>query len=1018
MRNRAGMMRTPQASGRFSAHRGKCRLWGIAEKASGPADSPGLVRYSCRMSEKQMIRRAFVASGQVQGVGFRPFVYRLAHEGGLTGTVGNTSDGVRMEVQGTPAEVERFGARLQKELPPLARLTALRREEVAVVPGEAAFSIVASDGHAGHSVLVSPDVGVCADCLADMADPRNPRHSYAFTNCTNCGPRYTITRSIPYDRAVTSMSCFPLCPRCAAEYSNPADRRFHAQPIACPDCGPRLWFVDKAAAMAGRTRVEHFWADCGLADPDARGGQTANAAFQTGSKPEDDAGHKARSHAKNTACADVNAGFPAGTSVAEAAAREALGRAGRVLLDGGILAFKGLGGFQLACDARNPRALALLRERKNRPHKPLALMAGCLETVRDFCDLGPEHEALLTSPEKPIVLCPRRPEKGRGPHGRHAPHDPDVPHAASVADSPDAPDSPAPGGPELPFLVAPDAGQVGVMLPNTPLHSVLFDWLKAHAPLPPVLVMTSGNAGGEPICLGNREAIERLAELADAWLLHDRDILVRVDDSVISLRPRADVVNENGPPHRAAPFFYRRARGYVPRPVFLSDGGKKDGEGRHGAPERAPEHADDACVFGAGAELKATICLTRGNEAFVGQHVGDLENPATLAFYEEVAAHMEKLLEVRPKALVCDLHPDFLSTRYAEARAARENIPLWRLQHHAAHAASVLAENSCYGPALALCLDGTGLGDDGTIWGGELLLMHLDAPEWRRLGCLSPFALPGGDAAVREPWRIALALERQAVEAGYCLSESASAQNFAETPGAASGEALAAQPAAAASASGERAATALASAPWLAGHAGAARAVEEMLARQINCPVTSSCGRLFDAVSARLGLCRQISYEGQAAIRLEDAALRATGVLGGVMAGALDDFRRVAELVWPVGLALRGDLLMLDSAGLYAQAARSVQDGMPAEEIAARFHLGLAVALACMAGRAARRHGVNVAALSGGVMQNGIMARLLPFLLERQGLEVLCHHELPPGDGGLSLGQAVWGRRLLAAEQR
>lgn len=943
------------------------------------------------MSEKQMIRRAFVASGQVQGVGFRPFVYRLAHEGGLTGTVGNTSDGVRMEVQGTPEEVERFGARLQKELPPLARLTALRREDMAAAPGEAAFTIVASDGHAGHSVLVSPDVGVCADCLADMADPHNPRHNYAFTNCTNCGPRYTITRSIPYDRAVTSMSCFLLCPRCAAEYGNPADRRFHAQPIACPDCGPRLWFVDKAAAMAGRTGVEHFWADCGLADPDAGGGQAGNADADVS--------------------ADVNTGSHTGASGAEAAAREALSRAGRVLLDGGILAFKGLGGFQLACDARNPRALALLRERKNRPHKPLALMAGSLETVRAFCDLSPEHEALLTSPEKPIVLCPRRPERADGPS---FPHNLSFPHDADVAGGPDTPDSAASGGPELPLLVAPDAGQVGVMLPNTPLHSVLFDWLKAYAPLPPVLVMTSANAGGEPICLGNREATERLAELADAWLLHDRDILVRVDDSVISLRPRADAVDENGPPHRAAPFFYRRARGYVPRPVFLSDGGEKDGEGQSGAPERV----DDACVFGAGAELKATICLTRGNEAFVGQHIGDLENPATLAFYEEVAAHMEKLLEVRPKALVCDLHPDFLSTRYAEARAARENIPLWRLQHHAAHAASVLAENSCYGPALALCLDGTGLGDDGTIWGGELLLMHLDAPEWRRLGCLSPFALPGGDAAVREPWRIALALERQAAEAGYCLSENASAQSFAETLAATSGDALAAQPAVAAPASAETAATALASAPWLAGHAGAARAVEEMLSRQINCPMTSSCGRLFDAVSARLGLCRHITYEGQAAIRLEDAALRAKGALGGVMAGNMEDFRRVAELVWPVGLALRGDLLMLDSAGLYAQAVQGMQDGMPVEEIAARFHLALAVALACVTGRAARRHGVGVAALSGGVMQNGIMARLLPFLLERQGLRVLCHHELPPGDGGLSLGQAVWGRRLLAAAAR
>lgn len=274
------------------------------------------------MSEKQMIRRAFVASGQVQGVGFRPFVYRLAHEGGLTGTVGNTSDGVRMEVQGMPEEVERFGMRLQKELPPLARLTALRHEDMAAVPGEAAFAIVASDGHAGHSVLVSPDVGICADCLSDMTDPENPRHNYAFTNCTNCGPRYTITRSIPYDRAVTSMSCFPLCPRCAAEYGDPADRRFHAQPIACPDCGPRLWFVDRAAAVAGRTGVEHFRADCGLAGAEADSGPDV-----------DNADAHDRADAARQRC------LPG----AETAAREAIRRAGRVLLDGGILAFKGRG---------------------------------------------------------------------------------------------------------------------------------------------------------------------------------------------------------------------------------------------------------------------------------------------------------------------------------------------------------------------------------------------------------------------------------------------------------------------------------------------------------------------------------------------------------------------------------------------------------------------------------------------------------------------------------------------------
>lgn len=829
------------------------------------------------MSKQPLVRRAFVASGQVQGVGFRPFVYRLAAEGGLTGTVGNTSEGVRMEMQGAEAEVQRFGHRLRAELPPLARLTGVDEHDLPVVEDETAFRIVSSSGQAAHSVLVSPDMGVCADCLADMRNPANPRYQYAFTNCTNCGPRYTITRSIPYDRAVTSMSCFPLCPRCSAEYADPADRRFHAQPVACPTCGPRLWFVDKAAANKGNTA------------PTAENQQ------------------------------------------------QALEQAVQTLLHGGILALKGLGGFQLACDARNAQSLQELRRRKTRPHKPLALMVGDLATARALCDLTPEHEALLQSPEKPVVLCPRR----------STPQ-----HGAAIQDD----------AAYLPHEVAPDTGKVGIMLAYTPLHAVLFSRLAECTALPPVLVMTSANAGGEPICLGNREALARLDHLADAWLLHDRDILVRVDDSVVTLQPSLSGADAHGTPapanQLAEPLFYRRARGYVPRPVFLPK-----------TEQNAP------CVLGTGAELKATICLTRGAEAFVGQHIGDLENPATLNFYEEVAAHLEKLLEVRPEALVCDAHPDFLSTRYAEARAEREGLPLWRLQHHAAHAAAVLAENSHYGPALALCLDGTGLGDDGTVWGGELLFMELEQAQWRRVGRLAPFALPGGDAAVRQPWRIALALRSLCEQAEFPLPSLRT--------------------------------------PWLPEQAQAAAAVTEMLRRGINCPPTSSCGRLFDAVAAQLGLCLDTSYEGQAAIRLEDAANRANEHVRTTLEGKARD-KDMATLVWPVGIALHHDLLEMDSAGLFAHVAQAQAQGMDATEAAARFHLSLARALAGMAGRAARKLGLNCVGLTGGVLQNATLARLLPLALAEQGLTALTHHELPPGDGGLSLGQAVWGRRMLA----
>lgn len=801
------------------------------------------------------MRRAFTASGQVQGVGFRPFVWRLAREGGLSGSVRNTADGVRIEVQGAPGALATFGRRLRAELPPLARLAGLDEAELAPVPGETEFRILESEGRAGHTVLVSPDVAVCEDCLAEMRDPADRRFGYVFTNCTNCGPRFTITRSIPYDRAVTSMACFPLCPACAAEYADPADRRFHAQPIACPECGPRLWYVDAAAAAHGASR--------------------------TGPTPENRA--------------------------------DALARAGRLLLGGGILALKGLGGFQLVCNARDARAVAAVRARKLRPHKALAVMAGDLAAASGVCRVTPRAASLLSGPEKPIVICPRRE---------------DLPAEAA-----------------LPASIAPDSATVGLMLPSTPLHAALCDWLAAHGEAAPLLVATSGNPHGEPLCLGNREALARLAPLADAWLLHDRDILVRVDDSVV-------LVPET--PAGSAPIPVRRARGYVPRPVALPE-----------FPGATAEGGELPSVFGAGAGLKAAFCLTRGREAFMGQHIGDLESPATLDFYDEAAERFEALLEVRPTALVCDLHPDFPSSRRAEARARREDLPLFRLQHHAAHAAAVLAEHGRGEPALALCLDGTGLGVDGTIWGGELLFMDLRVPEWRRLGRLAPFALPGGDAAIREPWRIARGLAR--------------AVDMAWTP-----------------APDPDGADAL--------PARAMAAVDAMLARAVNCPLTSSCGRLFDAVSAALGLCRSITYEGQAAIRLESAAGAWLAAGGGAMPAPWDAPLREAG----------GGLLELDGAALFAAVLHARREGMSVGEAAARFHASLARGFAAMARRAARRLGLRAVGLSGGSFLNLLLAAWLPEELTAEGLAPLSHAQVPPGDGGLALGQAVWGQRMLA----
>ncbi|MDR0238750.1 MAG: carbamoyltransferase HypF, partial [Deltaproteobacteria bacterium] len=656
-------------------------------------------------------RRRYVLSGQVQGVGFRPFIFRLARTHGLSGTVGNSPEGVVIEIQGAPRFLDAFARDVTAKLPPLAKISAHREEAIPPLEDESGFRILHSlgaDHAAGHDVLISPDMSTCEECLADMREPAGRRHNYAFTNCTNCGPRYTITASIPYDRVATSMRCFSMCPQCQSEYDNPLDRRFHAQPNACPLCGPKLWTARPGdAAIAPDTPGYAGWTDT-----------------------------------------------QAIIVIAEA------------LHAGKIAAMKGLGGFHLACDATNAEAVSALRQRKNRPHKALAVMCPNVDAVRGLVNLGPEEEALLCSPERPVVACAQ-------PYARLAPG------------------------------IAPDNATLGVMLPYTPLHHVL---LKAFAMLcpadtPAALVMTSGNAGGEPICLGNREALRRLAHIADIFLFHDRDILIRVDDSVV--RPCAV------PDSRR--LVYRRARGYVPRPLHLGDKG--------------------ACVLGAGAELKSTLCVTRGEWAFVGQHVGDLQNPECLKFYRELAAHLPELLQTQPEAVICDLHPEYWSTRFAQELG----VPMRALQHHFAHVWSVLAEHQVTGPALGLALDGTGYGEDGTVWGGELLFVDTHAIQQQRLGRLSPFALPGGEAAIREPWRIA--------------------QGFLESLGEGRERRW----------------------PWLDGGATterAATAVAELVRRGVNCPQTSSCGRLFDAVSALLGLCLRISYEGQAALRLETAQIR------------------------------------------------------------------------------------------------------------------------------------------------
>ncbi len=767
-----------------------------------------------------MIRQKFTITGQVQGVGFRPFLFRLAHDAALTGTVLNAPEGVLLELQGSPLSISRFENDLYEKLPPLARIVTCETESLDVKDGEKSFSILASAPGRGHSVLISPDTATCPDCLADMSDPDNRRHLYAFTNCTNCGPRYTITRSIPYDRDKTSMACFPLCPQCRSEYEDPFDRRFHAQPNACPVCGPRTWLTDAGGNERSR-------------DTD---------------------------------------------SIRETA---------RLLHDGHILAVKGLGGFHLACAATDRDAVHRLRTRKNRWGKPLAVMVPDVETARRIAEISEADAELLTGTVRPIVLLPRLENSGL---------DPDL---------------------------SPDTSTIGVMLPYTPLHHVLFRLYAERCPADtvPALVMTSGNLSSEPIALGNREALKRLGTIADNFLLHNRDILIRCDDSVV--RTEGDGVQ-----------FFRRARGYTPSPIFLDSTGP--------------------CVLGVGPLLKNTICLTKGSQAFVSQHIGDLENLETFSFFKEINTHLASILQVSPEAVVCDLHPDYLSTGYA---LEESGLPVFQVQHHVAHIHGVMAENRFTGRVLGLALDGTGLGEDGTLWGGELLLVDNQAMTHSRVGHFAHIRLPGGESAIREPWRIARG----------CLHD----LGIMDDGG------------------GQW--------PWLPEYARADSLVSQMLDKGFNVPLTSSCGRLFDAVSALLGLRLRIDYEGQAAIVLED-----------VQDMAVTDFYPCPVLDTDTGL-------ILDTRTILRHVLWARQEGTAASAISRRFHLGLMHGLRDWAVLGAEQTGVQTVGLSGGVMQNRTLTRELPEMLRRAGLDVLLHTQVPPNDAGISLGQAAYGRGMLTS---
>jgi hydrogenase maturation protein HypF len=742
------------------------------------------------------VRTAIRVQGIVQGVGFRPFVYTLATGLGLTGFVGNDVDGVFVEVEGPQAAVTEFLRQLEREPPPLARIERITARPV-TPNGATSFAIAPSDQAGPRRTLISADTATCLDCLRELADPNDRRYRYPFINCTNCGPRFTIVRDVPYDRPFTTMAPFTMCPACAAEYHDPADRRFHAQPTCCPACGPRLMLHDKTGTP----------------------------------RPGDP-----------------------------------LDQAAELLRAGQILAVKGLGGYHLAAAASCEPAVAALRARKHREDKPFAVLAADLTQARQLAEIDEAAAQLLSSPARPIVLLPRRPDAG------------------------------------VAAATAPGNRSLGVMLPYTPLHHLLVRALARP------MVLTSGNVSDEPISYHDDDALTRLGPIADAFLTHDRAIHIRTDDSVTRT-------------FRGRPMPIRRSRGYVPEPVTTAAGFPRP-------------------VLACGAELKNTFCLAQGHHAFVSHHIGDLENAETLRSFTEGIEHFRRLFDIDPRVVAHDLHPEYLSTKYA---VELDGVDLHAVQHHHAHIASCLADNGAdTGTVIGVAFDGTGYGTDGTIWGGEFLVASLD--RFERGGHLAPVPMPGGAAAIRQPWRMA---------AAYLGPQAPDELGVRRR------------------------------------HQDRWAAVTALAAKGVNAPLTSSAGRLFDAAAALLGVRDTINYEGQAAIELEQLADPG------------------ATSAYPAGVLTGDGPFQACGADLLHALISDLTNGVPAPVIAARFHHGVAALIEVGCLHLRERHGLATVALSGGVFQNMLLLQVTVSRLEARGFRVLTHSRVPCNDGGISLGQAV-----------
>ena len=754
--------------------------------------------------------------GTVQGVGFRPFVYRLARRFKISGTIANTGQGVVIQAEGLTADLDNFLQALTAEAPPLARISAISQRKTPAITGRQTFTILKSSNEHAAQTMIPPDIALCDDCLQELLDPADRRYRYPFINCTNCGPRFTIVQSIPYDRSSTSMHSFPMCGPCQAEYDDPDNRRFHAQPNACAQCGPQIsWHA------------------------------------ATGEKLD---------------CHDP---------VAETI---------RALREGLIVAVRGMGGFHLVVDAGSEAAVARLRKRKQRRSKPLAIMVADLEAAGLICHLSPAAGQTLSSPAHTIVLLPGK-------------------ETASLAAN-----------------LAPGMGEIGIMLPYTPLHHLLF----TTPGCPQALVMTSGNRNGEPLCTGNAEALSRLGDIADFFLLHNREIVTRIDDSVVRIiqgRPR----------------LLRRSRGYVPAPIPL----------RQSLPP----------LLACGSGLKNTFCLVRDDMAFISQHIGDLFNLESLDFFKESIYHLQEILKIQPQMVVCDLHPDYLSSRHGQELGQALDLPMIFVQHHHAHAVAVMAEHGLQDTVLAIILDGTGLGPDGTVWGGEILEVGLT--HFTRRGHLAPLPLPGGDAAAEQPWRMGLAaLYHSLGEEG--LQESHlpfSLQGIPEEK---------------------------------------RMAVLGMMQTGLNTPLTSSCGRLFDAVAALLGICLDSDFEGQAAMELEALARQ-------YRQSKIQEEKQREEPVQENGL------FVIDSSRFIRRMLHDLQAGIPVPQLAMDFHRWLIASFAVTINRLAVASTIRTVVLSGGCLQNRIIMEGLFQALEQDGFQVFTGQEVPVNDGGISLGQAVIG---------